>query len=83
MKTTITGYVASVPPDERQSRIAVKQEAMEYRILPKAAGIDLEDEINAFVEVTGDLLEADDVSYLTVRKYKVLDDTGWEDDGQN
>ena len=80
MKKTIKGYVTSVPVDEKQSRIAVTEDGTEYRIIPKAAGIDLEDEINASVEVTGDLLEVDETRYLTVRNYKVLDDAAWDDD---
>lgn len=81
MKMKIQGYVTSVPVDEKQSRIAVTQDGIEYRIIPKAAGIDLEDEINASVEVTGDLLEVDEVKYLTVRNYKVLDDA-WDEENE-
>ena len=79
MKITIKGYVTSVPIDEKQTRIAVTQNDIEYRVLPKAAGIDLEDEINANVEVVADLLEVEDVKYLTVRNFKVLDDVDWDD----
>ncbi|MBR4741970.1 MAG: hypothetical protein IK079_03645 [Desulfovibrio sp.] len=80
MKKTVKGYVTSVPVDEKQSRIAIIQDGVEYRILPKAAGVDLEDEINASVEVSGDLLVKEDVHYLTARIYKVLDDAAWDDD---
>ncbi|MBQ7586022.1 MAG: hypothetical protein IJU40_07230 [Desulfovibrionaceae bacterium] len=80
MKITIKGLVSSVPLDEKQTRIAVSDNDIEYRILPKAAGVDLEDEINASVEVTGELLEVEDVKYLTVRNFKILDDAAWDDD---
>ncbi|MBO4336223.1 MAG: hypothetical protein J5846_10415 [Desulfovibrio sp.] len=82
MKTTVKGIVASVPLDARQTRIAVSQDGDEYRIMPRAAGIDLEDEINVFVEATGELLEEDEVKYLTVRSYKVLEDDAWDDDNR-
>ena len=80
MKVTVKGIVTSVPLDEKQSRIAVRQNEEEYRIIPKAAGVDLEDEINVSVQVTGDLVEEDDVKYLTVRSYSVLEDDAWGDD---
>ncbi|MBO4369706.1 MAG: hypothetical protein J5803_06375 [Desulfovibrio sp.] len=79
MKTTLKGIVTSVPLDSKQSRIAVRQDDVEYRIIPKAAGVDLEDEINVSVEVTGDLQEEDEVKYLTVRSYKVLEDDAWDE----
>lgn len=78
MKITIKGYVTSVPLDEKQTRIAITQDEIEYRVLPKAAGVDLEDEINANVEVTADLLEVEDVKYVTVRNFKILDDPAWD-----
>lgn len=71
--------MTSVPLDSKQSRIAVRQDDVEYRIIPKAAGVDLEDEINVSVEVTGDLQEEDEVKYLTVRSYKVLEDDAWDE----
>ena len=77
MKVTVKGIVTSVPLDEKQSRIAVRQNEEEYRIIPKAAGVD---EINVSVQVTGDLVEEDDVKYLTVRSYSVLEDDAWGDD---
>lgn len=82
MKTTVKGIVVSVPLDGRQTRIAVSQDGIEYRIMPRAAGIDLEDEINVSVEATGELLEEEDAKYLTVRSYKVLEDDAWDDDNR-
>ncbi|MCR5813768.1 MAG: hypothetical protein K6G15_04680 [Desulfovibrio sp.] len=82
MKITVKGIVVSVPVDGRQTRIAVAQDGDEYRILPRAAGIDLEDEINVSVEVRGELLEEDEVKYLTVRSYKVLEDDAWDEDNR-
>ncbi|MCR4666285.1 MAG: hypothetical protein K5657_03215 [Desulfovibrio sp.] len=80
MKKSLKGIVTSVPLDSKQSRIAILQDDIEYRIIPKAAGVDLEDEINVFVEVTGDLFEEDEVQYLTVRSFKVLEDDAWDDE---
>lgn len=76
---TVKGYVVAVPRavDARQARVAVVQEDVEYRIVPRGAGVDLADEVSVFVEVTGLLEESDGVNYLTVRGYKVLEDDSW------
>ena len=76
---TVRGYVAAVPRsvDARQARVAVVQDDMEYRIVPRGAGVDLDDEVSLPVEVSGLVDEADGVVYLTVRGYKVLEDDSW------
>ena len=76
---TVRGYVAAVPRsvDARQARVAVVQDDVEYRIVPRGAGVDLDDEVSVPVEVSGILDEADGVAYLTVRGYKVLEDDSW------
>ncbi len=74
---TVKGYVAAVPQDDRQARVAVVQDDVEYRVLPRGAGVDLADEVSAPVEVTGLVEEAEDVCYLTVRGYQVLEDDSW------
>ena len=76
---TIRGYVAAVPRsvDARQARVAVVQDDVEYRIVPRGAGVDLDDEVSLPVEVSGIVDEADGVVYLTVRGYKVLEDDSW------
>ena len=76
---TIKGYVTAVPrsADARQARVAVIQDDVEFRIVPRGAGVDLDDEVSVPVEVTGLLDEADDIKYLTVRGYKVLEDDSW------
>ena len=76
---TVRGYVAAVPRsvDARQARVAVVQDDVEYRIVPRGAGVDLDDEVSMPVEVSGILDEADGVVYLTVRGYKVLEDDSW------
>ena len=76
---TVRGYVAAVPRsvDARQARVAVVQDDVEYRIVPRGAGVDLDDEVSVPVEVSGILDEADGVVYLTVRGYKVLEDDSW------
>ena len=79
---TVRGYVAAVPRsvDARQARVAVVQDDVEYRIVPRGAGVDLDDEVSLPVEVSGIVDEADGVVYLTVRGYKVLeDDSGLEE----
>ena len=76
---TVRGYVAAVPRsvDARQARVAVVQDDVEYRIVPRGAGVDLDDEVSLPVEVSGLVDEADGVVYLTVRGYKVLEADSW------
>ena len=79
---TISGYVVALPRniDPRQACVAISQDGVEYRILPRGAGIDLDDEVNVAVEAIGQVEELDGVRYLTVRGYKVLQDDAWADD---
>ena len=76
---TVRGYIAAVPRSvvARQARVAVVQDDVEYRIVPRGAGVDLDDEVSLPVEVSGIVDEADGVVYLTVRGYKVLEDDSW------
>lgn len=79
---TIVGYVTALPrsSDEQQARVAVVQDGVEYRIIPRGAGVDLDDHLSAQVEVKGIVTEQDDVRRLQVRGYRVLDDDSWLDD---
>lgn len=76
---TISGYVVALPRniDPRQACVAIMENDVEYRILPRGAGVDLDDEVNVAVEATGQVEEEDGVFYLTVRGYKVLEDDAW------
>lgn len=77
---TITGYVAPLPraADEKQARVAIMQDETEYRIIPRGAGVDLDDHLSALVEVTGSVTETEGVLHLVVRGYRVLeDDDAW------
>lgn len=80
--TTVSGYVVTVPKnmDPRQADVALIQDGIEYRVLPRGAGIDLIDEVNVPVEATGIVEEVDGVFYLAVRGYKVLEDDQWLDE---
>lgn len=85
MNTTpakISGYVVALPrnTDPHQAIVAIIQDDIEYRILPRGAGVDLADEVNALVEATGLVSEEDGVTYLAVRGYRLLEDENWEDD---
>lgn len=79
---TISGYVVALPRnvDSRQSIVAIVQDGVEYRILPRGAGVDLVDEVNASVEATGLIEEDDGIYYLAVRGYKVLEDDTWPEE---
>ena len=76
------GYVTALPrsADEAQCRVAVTQDELEYRIVPRGAGVDLDDHLSALVEVTGVASEQDGLLRMQVRGYKVLDDDAWLDD---
>ena len=80
---TVKGYVCSVPraADARQASVAVVQDDVEYRIIPRGAGAELADEVSALVEVTGLLEQVDEGNYIQVRGYTLVDDTSsWDDE---
>ena len=79
---TVKGYVQVLPDnlDERQARVAIEQDGVEYRVLPRGAGIDLSDEVSAMVEANALAEEIEGIIYLAVRGYKVLEDDAWLDD---
>lgn len=81
---TISGYVVALPrnSDPRQSIVAIVQDGVEYHVLPRGAGVDLDDEVNTMVEAVGLLEEQDDIKYISVRGYKVLEDDSWADDDE-
>lgn len=79
---TITGYVVALPrsSDPHQAIVAIVQDDIEYRVLPRGAGGDLADEVNARVEASGLVEERDGVHYLAARTYKLLDDDAWPEE---
>ena len=80
---TVRGYVEALPrkKDERQARVAIVQDEVEYRVLTRGAGVDLADEVSAQVEASGTVEEQDGIKYMTVRSYRLLDEEGgWDDD---
>lgn len=79
---TISGYVVALPrnSDPHQAIVAIVQDNVEYRVLPRGAGVDLDGEVNVMVEAVGLIEEDDDIKYISVRGYKVLEDDGWTDD---
>lgn len=80
---TIRGYVTGLPrtSETRQCRVAIVQDDVEYRVLSKGAGVDLVDEVSALVEAAGEVMEDDGVLYMTVRKYRLLDEgDDWDDE---
>ena len=78
---TVQGYVLSIPQDQRKCRIAIEENGTQYRVLPKCAGVDLAEEVNALVQVSGAVESADDITYITVRGFRLLEDDGdWGND---
>ncbi len=82
---TVRGYVAVLPRtiETHQSRVAIIQDDQEYRVLTKGAGVDLIDDVNAPIEAVGTVEEIDGDKYITVRKYKLLEDEhSWDEDDE-
>lgn len=58
-----------------ECRVVLREGDVEYRILPRGAGVDLADEVGSQVEVDGFVREeGEDVVSIQVRSYRVLDD---------
>ena len=77
------GYVAVLlrTIETHQSRVAIIQDDQEYRVLTKGAGVDLIDDVNAPIEAVGTVEEIDGDKYITVRKYRLLEDeNSWDED---
>ena len=73
---TVKGYVCSVPraADARQASVAVVQDDVEYRIISwRRCRSGRRGE--RLVEVTGLLEQVDEVNYIQVRGYTLVDDT--------
>ena len=80
---TVRGYVAVLlrTSETHQSRVAIIQDDQEYRVLTKGAGVDLIDDVNAPIEAVGTVEEIDGDKYITVRKYRLLEDeNSWDED---
>ena len=78
---TVQGYVLSIPQDERKCRIAIQENDIQYRVLPNGAGVDLAEEVNTLVQVSGAVEYHDEISYITVRGYRSLEEDGdWDND---
>lgn len=80
------GYIRPAPQvegREEAARVAlVADDGTEYHILHKGVGVDLVEHISADVEVNGTLHTQDDVPYVQVRTYRLVDDyqDEWYDD---
>ncbi|MDD2965995.1 MAG: hypothetical protein PHN64_00660 [Desulfovibrionaceae bacterium] len=79
---TVKGYVISVPRDGdiHQAHVAIQQDDEEYRILPRGTGVDLNESVGLLVEARGTVEQQDDLYYLQVRKYTILEDDSWLED---
>ena len=76
---TVKGYITSVPRslDAKQASVAIMQDDVEYRVIPRGAGVDLDDNVSLFVEAVGIVEELEGVLYLHVRGYTLLEDDSW------
>jgi hypothetical protein len=82
---TLRGYIVALPkkPGGDDAGIALQDEAgEEILIVPKGAGLDLVDYINAKVEITGLVQERDERKFIQVRQYVLPDEyeDQWYDD---
>lgn len=62
------------------SRVVLRDGDVEYRVMPRGAGVDLADEVGAQVEVDGLVREDDEGEHvIQVRSFRVLDEfeDGW------
>ncbi len=81
---TIKGYVTALPvnADETKARVAVEENGLAYHVIPRGAGVDLDEHLSAFIEVTG-LVHHDeeaDTRFVNVRAYTLLEDDAWLED---
>ena len=80
---TIRGYVAALPAhaDEARARVAVEEDGIAYHVIPRGAGVDLDDHLSALVQVTGNVQQDEDDNWLiNVRAYELLEDDSWLED---
>jgi hypothetical protein len=80
---TIKGYVTALPvgKDERKARVAVEEDGVVYHVVPRGAGVDLDEYVSAFVEVRGVVhLDEDNTSFVNVRDYTLLEEEFWMED---
>ena len=80
---TIRGYVAALPvcADETKARVAVEVETdgIAYHVIPRGAGVDLDDHLSAQVQVTGFVQQDDENWLINVRAYELLEDDIWHE----
>lgn len=79
---TLTGYITSMSRKSgaHAASLALVQDNEEYLIIPRGAGVDLHDHVNAQAEIKGLISEEDGVKFLQVRGYRILEDDAWLDD---
>ena len=82
---TVRGYIVSLPKQggRDDAKVAVQDEnGAEYLVLPRGMGLELADNVNAKVEVTGALQDKDEQKFILVRQYQLMDeyDDQWYDD---
>ncbi len=73
------GYVAPLPFRSKEGHVMLVVDSKEYTIIPKGAGVDLDDHLGAFVQVEGVLNIIENSEKVFVRKYTVLDDDLWDE----
>lgn len=77
---TIKGYVTVLPTNanETGARVAVEEDGIAYHVIPRGAGVDLDDHLSAFIQVTGLVhQDEDETRFIAVRAYTLLEDDAW------
>ncbi len=77
---TMKGFVAALPQRSKAGHVMLVVEDKEYPVIPRGAGVDLDEHVGATVQVSGVLSQEAEVQTLFVRSYTVLDDDMWLDD---
>ncbi|SHN48912.1 hypothetical protein [Desulfovibrio litoralis] len=80
IKSTVTGYIRPIIAEndkelEKNAKISlVTTSGEQYIILPKGAGNDLLERLNANITATGNIFNENERSYFFVRDYSFNDD---------
>ena len=80
---TIKGYVAALPrnADDTKARVAVEEDGIAYQVMPRGAGVDLDEHLSSLVQISGLVSQDDQGNWLVnVRTYELMEDDSWLED---
>ncbi len=77
---TLKGFVAALPSRGKAGHVMLVADNKEIVVVPRGAGVDLDEHVGATVQVSGVLSQEGETETIFVRSYTVLDDDLWLDD---